>query len=285
MLSSLKRLLPARFAGGGPVVPVVRLAGAIGVGTALRPGLTLASVATALDRAFAVKKVPAVALAINSPGGSPVQAHLIFRRIRDLSTEKGVPVIAYVEDVAASGGYMIACAADEIVADPSSIVGSIGVVSASFGLDRLIERWGVERRVHTAGRRKVTLDPFQPENPEDVEHLESLQREVHRHFVDLVKDRRGAALSTSEELFDGLFWTGPTARALGLVDRIGDLRADLRSRFGETVRPKLIGGERGWLRLRAGGGIAGAGLPGPLVSADDVLDAVERRALWSRYGL
>ncbi len=257
MFQRLKQMLPARLTGAGPVIPTVRLSGAIGMGTGFRSGLTLASAAGPLDRAFAVKGAPAVAVIVNSPGGSPVQSHLIYKRIRDLSDEKGIPVIAYVEDVAASGGYMIACAADEIVADPSSIVGSIGVVSASFGLDRLIERWGVERRVYTSGTRKVTLDPFQPENPEDVEHLKSLQRDIHRHFIDLVKTRRGASLSTSEELFDGLFWAGETARALGLVDRIGDLRTDLRSRFGPKARPKLVSAERSFWRQRATGILSG----------------------------
>ncbi len=256
MLQRLKQLLPARLTGAGPVIPVVRLSGAIGMGTGLRSGLTLAGVSAPLERAFSVKGAPAVAIAINSPGGSPVQSHLIYKRIRDLAEEKSLPVIAYVEDVAASGGYMIACAADEIVADPSSIVGSIGVVSATFGLDRLIERWGVERRVYTSGTRKVTLDPFRPENPEDVEHLKSLQRDIHRHFIDLVKRRRGASLSTSEDLFDGLFWAGETARALGLVDRIGDLRSDLKSRFGEKARPKLVSAERSLWRPRALGIVA-----------------------------
>lgn len=284
MFEGLKRLLPARLTGAGPIVPVVRLAGTIGIGTPFRPGLSLAGVAGALERAFAVKRAPAVAIIVNSPGGSPVQSHLIFRRIRDLAEEKKVPVIAYVEDVAASGGYMIACAADEIVADPSSIVGSIGVVSSSFGLDRLIERWGVERRVYTAGTRKVTLDPFLPENPEDVEHLKSLQRDVHHHFIDLVRARRGASLSTGEDLFDGLFWAGGPARALGLVDRLGDLRSDLRLRFGPKVRPRLIANERSLWRGRPNGIGSFAGSPS-LVSADELLEAAERRALWGRYGL
>lgn len=286
MFQRLKQMLPARLTGAGPVIPVVRLAGAIGMGAPLRAGLSLASAAGPLERAFAVKGAPAVALLINSPGGSPVQSHLIFRRIRDLSEEKKLPVIAYVEDVAASGGYMIACAADEIVADPSSIVGSIGVVSTSFGFDRLIERWGVERRVYTAGTRKATLDPFRPENAEDVEHLRSLQRDIHRHFIDLVKSRRGASLSTSEDLFDGLFWAGETARALGLVDRIGDLRSDLKARFGEKARPKLVSAERGFWRSRPIGILGGSlDVKPALLSAEDLLEAAEHRTLWSRYGL
>jgi signal peptide peptidase SppA len=284
VLDRLKSVLPARFRDTGPVVPAVRLSGAIGMGTGLRPALTLASAASALDRAFAFKKAPAVAILVNSPGGSPVQSHLIFQRIRQLSEEKKIPVVAYCEDVAASGGYMIACAADEIVADPSSIVGSIGVVSATFGLDKLIERWGIERRVYTAGTRKVTLDPFQPENAEDVEHLKSLQREVHRHFIDLVRSRRGSALSESEDLFSGLFWAGEAARALGLVDRVGDLRSDMRARFGDKVKIKLVSSERSFWRLRGGGVGSIAGLP-TLFSADEAIAAAEVRALWARYGL
>lgn len=285
MLDRLKALVPAKFRNEGPMVPVVRLSGAIGLGTPFRPGLSLAGVASSLERAFAVKKAPAVALLLNSPGGSPVQSHAIYKRIRQLAEKKEKTVLAYVEDVAASGGYMIACAADEIVADQSSIVGSIGVVSATFGLDRLIDRWGIERRVYTAGTRKVALDPFQPENPEDVEHLKSLQRDIHRHFIDLVRARRGELLSSSEDLFNGLFWAGETARALGLVDRIGDLRSDLEARFGPKTRPQLIANERAFFRRRPTG-IAGlAGAVPPLVSADEILAAAEQRALWARYGL
>lgn len=288
MFDSFKHLLPASLNRSGAVIPVVRLTGAIGIGTPFRPGLTLAGAAGPLHRAFSVKRAPAVAIMINSPGGSPVQAHQIYLRIRQLSAEKQKPVIAYLEDVAASGGYMIACAADEIVADPSSIVGSIGVVSASFGLDRFIERHGIDRRVYTAGKRKVTLDPFQPENAEDVEHLKSLQQDVHRHFIDLVKERRGSNLSDGEDLFTGLFWAGDAARALGLVDRTGDLRSDIKARFGQNARLRLVGSERGLFRrrpLRMGlSGEMAAGLP-PLVSVDEVLAAAEIRALYARYGL
>ncbi|WP_342343790.1 S49 family peptidase [Chthonobacter albigriseus] len=285
MLDRLKSLLPARFRDEGPVVPVVRLSGAIGIGTPFRPGLSLAAVSHTLERAFSMKKAPAVALVINSPGGSPVQSHLIFKRIRQLAAEKEKPVIAYVEDVAASGGYMIACAADEIVADPASIVGSIGVVSASFGLDRFIERHGIDRRVYTSGTRKVTLDPFQPENAEDVDHLKSLQRDIHRMFIDLVTERRGANLSASEDLFSGLFWTGEAGRALGLVDRTGDVRSDLKARFGDKTKLRLVSRERGFLRRRSFGIDEMIGGLGPLVSAEEALSAVEIRALYARYGL
>ena len=203
----LQPVLPRRFRGDMPVVPVVRLTGVIGFSTPLRPGLTLASVAKPLERAFAWPRARAVALLINSPGGSAVQSHLVFQRIRQLSREKERPVIAFVEDVAASGGYMIACAADEIVADPSSIVGSIGVIGASFGFAKLIEKIGVERRIYTSGTNKAMLDPFLPENPEHVARLKAIQEDIHASFIDLVKSRRGAKLTGAEqELFSGEYW-------------------------------------------------------------------------------
>src|SRR4051812_10157171 len=184
-------VLPRRFRTDVPVVPVVRLSGVIGFSTPLRPGLTLASVAKPLDKAFAYPRARAVALLINSPGGSAVQSHLVFQRIRQLSAERQKPVIAFVEDVAASGGYMIACAADEIVADPSSIVGSIGVIGASFGFAKLINKLGVERRIYTSGVNKAMLDPFLPENPQHVARLKAIQEDIHASFIDLVKSRRG----------------------------------------------------------------------------------------------
>src|SRR5215813_12095333 len=194
IVDTLRAIVPRRFRADIPVVPVVRLTGVIGFSTPLKPGLTLAGCARSLERAFAVRKARAVALLINSPGGSAVQSHLIFKRVRALAEEKKVPVIAFVEDVAASGGYMIACAADEIVADVSSTVGSIGVVGGSFGFNRLLEKIGVERRLYTSGEHKAMLDPFLPERPDDVERLKSIQREVHEMFIALVRGRRGAKL-------------------------------------------------------------------------------------------
>src|SRR5438105_3453987 len=188
--ATLRPLLPKRWRGGTPVVPVVRLSGVIGLSTPLRPGLTLAHVARPLERAFGMRRARAVALLINSPGGAAVQSHLIYRRIRQLATERSLPVIAFVEDAAASGGYMIACAADEIICDPSSIVGSIGVVGGFFGFTGLMEKLGVERRLYTAGDRKAMLDPFLPENPDDVERLKAAQRDIHQQFIALVKERR-----------------------------------------------------------------------------------------------
>jgi serine protease SohB len=182
-------LIPARLRRGTPVVPVVRLTGVIGFSSPLRPGITLAGVSRLLDRAFSMRRAKAVALLINSPGGSPVQSHLIYRRVRQLADEKKIPVIVFIEDAGASGGYMVACAGDEIYCDPFSIVGSIGVVGATFGLDKAIEKLGIERRIYTAGDRKMILDPFLPENPEDVAHIKALQQDIHEGFIALVKER------------------------------------------------------------------------------------------------
>jgi len=283
----LRALLPARLGGGAAVVPVVRLSGVIGFSTPLRPGLTISSVARSLERAFSVRNASAVALAINSPGGSAVQSHLIYQRIRQLAEEHERPVIAFVEDVAASGGYMIACAADEIVCDSASIVGSIGVVGGTFGFNRLMERLGVERRIYTAGERKVMLDPFQPEKPEDVEHLKVIQQDIHEGFIALVKGRRGAALAGPEAtLFNGEYWTGRKAQELGLVDRIGDLRGTLRERYGDNVATPLVAAERSLFGRRVPGVDAGARVPfGGVGLAEDIVSALEARALWARYGL
>jgi serine protease SohB len=282
--TALRALLPARFRSDIPIVPVVRMSGAIGISSPLRPGLTLANVARSLDRAFSMRNLRAVALSINSPGGAAAQSHLIHRRVRALADEKKVPVIAFVEDVAASGGYMIACAADEIVADKSSIVGSIGVVGGSFGFDKLIEKIGVERRLYTSGENKAMLDPFLPEKPEDVERLKALQREIHESFIALVKVRRGTKLDSRETaLFSGAYWTGQRGRELGLVDAVGDLRTVLRERYGDKVRTPLIA-ERGF-------SLFGRRVPGvtqvlgEASLADDLVATLEARALWSRYGL
>jgi signal peptide peptidase SppA len=267
---------------------VVRMTGTIGFSTPLRPGLTLAGMARQLDRAFAVRKAAAVALLINSPGGSPVQSHLLYRRVRDLAAEKKLRVIAFAEDVAASGGYLIACAADEIFCDPSSILGSIGVVGGSFGFDKLIERLGVERRLYTSGEHKAMLDPFLPENPDDVERLKALQREIHNDFIALVKASRGARLTGPEKtLFSGEYWTGRKAVELGLADGLGDVRATLRARFGDKVETPLMAPERSLFgRVRPAVGLV------PLDAlmrrgdfSGEVLSALEARALWARYGL
>lgn len=291
----LRNLLPQKWRRDLTLVPVVRLSGAIGMNSPLRQTLTLAATAKTLERAFSMKRAPAVALLINSPGGSPVQSHLIFKRIRALAEENDKHVFAFVEDVAASGGYMLACAADEIFADPSSVVGSIGVVSAGFGFNQLLERIGVDRRVHTAGSRKMMLDPFQPERAEDVERLLALQRDVHAMFTDLVRSRRGATLTASEDvLFSGEFWAGAQSLDLGLVDGLGDIRSVLRARYGTSVHMPLIAPPSSWWSRRSAGlasamGAApGLDLLGPQIGAGLVQglgDAAQERALWARFGL
>jgi serine protease SohB len=285
-LELLRMLLPARFRADIPVVPVVRLSGVIGVTTPLRPGLMLSSIARSLERAFAIRNARAVALIVNSPGGSPAQSHLIFRRIRQLAAEKKLTVIAFVEDVGASGGYMLACAADEIVCDQFSIVGSIGVVGGSFGFPKLMEKLGVERRLYTAGERKVMLDPFLPEKPEDLKRIKAIQKDIHEHFIALVRERRGSKLKGSEKtLFSGEFWTAQMAIDLGLADRIGDLRSTLRERYGEKVRMPLISEGRGFFGRRIPGlGSLDALARQPGLAAD-LLSALEERAVWGRYGL
>lgn len=290
MMDRLSGLVPRRFRKEVPLVPVVRLSGVIGQVMPLRPGLSLAGVARLLERAFSLRSAKAVAICLNSPGGSPVQSHLIFRRIRQLAEEKKLPVFVFVEDVGASGGYMIACAGDEIYCDASSIVGSIGVVGASFGFQNLIKKIGVERRVYTSGERKVTLDPFLPENADDVARLKAIQRDIHLSFIALVKGSRKDRLKESDEvLFSGEFWSGDKALALGLVDGLGDMREVLRRRFGDKVRTPMIQPSGGLLSRMMGRGGANTGLgQGPGLAsglADEALAALDERALWSRYGL
>jgi signal peptide peptidase SppA len=282
-----QKVIPARFRSDTTVVPVVRLTGVIGFSTPLRPGITISGVARLLDRAFSYKRAKAVALIINSPGGSPVQSHLVFRRIRQLADEKKLPVIVFIEDVGASGGYMLACAGDEIFCDVSSIVGSIGVVGATFGFDKAIGKLGIERRVYTAGERKVMLDPFLPENPDDVARLKAIQEDIHEAFISLVKSRRGAKLTGPESaLFSGEYWAGEQALRFGLVDGFGEVRSVLRERFGDKVLMPLVA-DRGWFGRRVPG-VGSGGLVRALAGeslAEDLLSAAEARAIWGRYGL
>jgi serine protease SohB len=262
------------FLASRPTVPVIRLQGAILAGGR---GLDDCSLAPVIERAFTRGKPAAVALEINSPGGSPVQSSLIAARIRRLADEKGIPVLAFVEDVAASGGYWLACAADEIFVDRASVVGSIGVISAGFGLQDAIARIGVERRVHTAGRSKSQLDPFRPEQPEDVARLEAILAQMHNVFIDHVKSRRGARLGDNPDLFTGEIWLGEQAVAEGLVDGIGHLAPVLRARFGDRLRIRRMGVRRSlWRRF-------GMGLSSGLAAG--LADELEERALLARYGL
>ena len=286
MIQFLARLVPRRFRSDIPIVPVVRFSGVIGVITPLRPGVLLSTVARTLERAFETPRARAVALVINSPGGSPSQSHLIYRRIRQLADEKHIPVLAFVEDVGASGGYMLACAADEIICDQYSIVGSIGVVGGTFGFTKLMDKLGIERRLYTAGDRKVMLDPFLPEKPDDVKRIKAIQKDIHENFIALVKARRGGKLNGSDKaLFSGEFWTADKAIELGLADRMGDLRSTLRERFGEKVYTPLISAERSLLGRRLPGvSFADAIVRYPGL-ADDLISALEVRAMWGRYGL
>jgi signal peptide peptidase SppA len=277
--------VPARLRGAA-VVPVVRLSGLIGAVTPLRPGMSLAAVARTLERAFAIKNAKAVALVINSPGGSPVQSRQIYLRIRQLAGEKKLPVLVFVEDVAASGGYMLACAGDEIFCDPSSILGSIGVVGGSFGFEGLIRKIGIERRLYTAGEHKAMLDPFLPEKPDDVARLKTLQHEIHAIFIALVKQSRGARLKAADEvLFTGEYWAGETSVSLGLADAIGDLRSTLRARYGEKVSTPLIAPPSGMLSGFFGRRSPGASsLEGVSSLPEELISALESRAIWAKFG-
>lgn len=284
------RKIGARLMGGGPpLVSVVKLHGAIFPAQRLSSGLSLESLASALERAFDGRWVKAVALQINSPGGSAAQSMLIYSRIRALAEEKKLPVLAFAEDAAASGGYMLACAAEEIFVTESSIVGSIGVVAATFGFHGLIDRIGVERRLYTAGSRKSLLDPFLPVDPGDVERLRKVQLDIHESFKALVRARRGSRLrGPEEELFSGEFWTGRRAVSLGLVDGIADLRGEMRRRFGDEVVFRVVAPERRFRPFGGGPGIKRACSAGPFTAAallEDVLARVEARAIWSRLGL
>src|SRR5438552_615207 len=281
--------IPARLRRGAAVVPVVRLSGVIGAVTPLRPGMTLATLARVLERAFSMRNAKAVALVINSPGGSPVQSRQIYLRIKQLAAEKKLPVLVFVEDVAASGGYMIACAGDEIICDPSSILGSIGVVGGSFGFQEAIRRLGIERRLYTAGAHKAMLDPFLPENPDDVARLKALQREIHAIFIALVKGSRGSRLKGADDvLFTGEYWAGETSVSLGLADAIGDLRSTLRARYGEKVLTPVIAPASGMLSGLLGRRSPGAGSFGALDGIaglpDELISALETRAIWAKFG-
>ncbi|MBD9386152.1 S49 family peptidase [Agrobacterium sp. AGB01] len=285
MAGLLRRLLPKRFRKRETVIPVVRMHGAIMAGgSQFRPALNLATYAPLLEKAFARKDAPVVAISLNSPGGSPVQSRMIYQRIRMLAEENDKKVLIFVEDVAASGGYMIALAGDEIIADPTSIVGSIGVVSGGFGFPELLKKIGVERRVYTAGENKAILDPFQPEKESDVEYLKTLQIEIHKVFMDMVRMRRGDKLADDPYIFSGLFWTGMRGLDLGLIDGLGDMRDVLRRRYGKKVKLELITGARSLFGKR----VPGVSLNAEHIAAASVAglaEVAEEKALWGRFGL
>lgn len=265
----MKHLIP--FLNRKPTVAVIRLAGMIGAGA--RAPLSDETMGPVIDKAFSRGKPVAVALVINSPGGSPVQSSLIAARIRRLADEKGIPVHAFVEDVAASGGYWLAVAADDIWVDSSSVLGSIGVISAGFGAQVFLTRQGIERRIYTAGKSKSTLDPFSPEKPEDVARLKGILEQIHEAFIDHVKSRRGAKLSDDPDLFTGEFWLGARSVGLGLADGIGHLVPKMKTLYGDKVRFAKYGRKRG-LFQRFGAMIA-----------QDAMSVVEERACYARFGL
>lgn len=269
-----------------PEVAVVRLHGQIGGGSSFQPGLSIDRLEAPLRAAFTSNRTTLVALSINSPGGSPVQSDLIKSRIEALARENDKPVVAFTEDVCASGGYWIAQGADEIIAHPSSIVGSIGVINAGFGMQEAIAKLGIERRVYAKGTSKGMLDPFQAEKPGDVAMLDTLLQDLYDSFKDMVRRRRGSKLKgEDDELFSGAVWTGTRALEKGLVDGLGDLRGVMRERFGEDVRFRRYGPKRSlWQRLRRGTDLGGSAGEAPSL-AHSLIAAIEERLLWNRFGL
>lgn len=269
-LSAMDIPFVSRLMSRRPRIAVIRLSGTIG-GSGRGGGLNDAALAPMIERAFRKGKPVAVALIVNSPGGSPVQSSLIAARIRRLADERDIPVHAFVEDVAASGGYWLACSADQIWADDSSILGSIGVISAGFGFNQLIERWGIERRVHTAGTSKSTLDPFRPQNPEDVARLHAILEPIHEAFKAHVRDRRGMRLAADRDLFTGEFWAGRQAVELGLADGIAHLVPKMKALYGDKVAFQVHGIRKPLFR-RLG------------LSAEALIDAAEERAAFQSFG-
>ncbi len=261
------------------VIPHVRLTGVIGSVGRFKQGIDLSSQQAILKKAFSYKKSKHIAISINSPGGSPVQSHLIYSYIRQLAKKNKMKVIFFAEDVAASGGYFIACAGDEIYANSSSIVGSIGVISASFGFKELIKKIGIERRVYTAGKNKSTLDPFVEEKEEDVKRIKNLQLDLHADFIKVVKDSRGGKLKDPEKnnIFTGEFWSGSKALKLGLVDGIGNLDQVLRDKFGENVIIKRFEKQKGFLAKKLSSSLDN--------QIEKVIDNLEERNLWQKFGL
>ncbi len=281
-IEKISNWLSKQIGKSGKIIPVVRLHGTIAPEE--KPNrLNIASVAPLLKKAFKNKKAPAVAIVVNSPGGYPVQSRLISKMIRDLADEHEKKVLVFIEDVAASGGYFIAVAGDEIFADPSSIVGSIGVISASFGFEDAIEKIGVKRRIHTAGINKSTLDPFVAEKKEDVERLKGFQLDIHQVFINHVRAYRGDRLNgTDDELFTGEWWTGVRALDLGLIDELNDMHSVLKERYGKDVNLKKIESKKGIFQMPSFG--LSANLDAQAI-ADGAINAVEEKSLWSRFGL
>ena len=268
--------------GNTTIIPALRLSGIIGQTGILKSGLSINSLDKLINKLFSDKKSPAVAIIINSPGGSPVQSALIAEKIISKSKEKKKKVIAFVEDVAASGGYWLACAADEIIIDNNSIVGSIGVISPGFGFTEFIKKLGIERRVYTSGKSKSFLDPFQEEKKEDIKRLKYIQEQIHENFISYVKKRRGKKLKINKqsEIFSGLFWVGNKAIELGLADEVGSLQSTIKSRYGQKTKIKFIENRKSFVQKKLSSAI-----PGSLINPDQFIETLEEKALWSRYGL
>jgi len=263
-------------------IPTLKLSGVIGQAGIGRSGLTIHTLNKLIDKLFSDKKSPVVALIINSPGGSPTQSSLIAEKIIEKSKEKNKKVIAFVEDVAASGGYWLACSANEIFIDQNSIIGSIGVISPGFGFVNLIKKIGVERRVYTSGKSKSFLDPFKPEKKEDIERLKKIQEQIHENFITFVKNRRGNKLKKNKEkeIFSGLFWVGNKALDFGLVDGIGSIDTILKTKFGKNVNIKLIDQKKSFIQRKLSSSFNHS-----LINTDELIDKLEEKALFSRYGL
>ena len=259
------------------IVPHIKLSGVIGNVGKFKQGIDFSGQEEIILKAFSVKKAPCVAITINSPGGSPVQSHLIYNFIRQQAKKNNKKVIVFAEDVAASGGYLIACAGDEIFANSSSIIGSIGVIYSSFGFTELIKKIGVERRVHTAGKNKSTLDPFLDEKKEDIERLKNIQLDLHKDFINVVEKSRGSKLKKTEvELFSGEFWSGSKAKDLGLIDEVGDANQILKEKFGEDVVIKKFEKSKGWLSKK---------LSSSNDHVDQLANILDEKSIWQRYGL
>jgi signal peptide peptidase SppA len=261
------------------IIPHVRLTGVIGNAGRFNKGMDLAGQQDILKKAFSIKKVKHVAISINSPGGSPVQSHLIYSYIRQLADKKKIKVLIFAEDVAASGGYLISCAGDEIYANSSSIIGSIGVISASFGFKELIKKMGIERRIYTAGKNKSTLDPFVDEKEEDIKRLKDIQLELHADFIQVVETSRGKKLKDPEKnnIFTGEFWTGASALKLGLIDGIGNIDQILKEKFGEEVVIKKFEKQKGWLERKLSASVEG--------QLSNTLNSIEEKSAWQKFGL
>ncbi|MEK6734290.1 MAG: S49 family peptidase [Pseudomonadota bacterium] len=245
ILNKLKKLFKFK-----PTVNVINLEGVIG-SVSFKHGLTLSSLNKSIEEAFSGKNIKTVVLNINSPGGSPVQSELIGKRIVQLSQEKNIPVLAIVEDIAASGGYWIACAASEIIAAENALLGSLGVRFSGFGLHKAIERLGIERRIHTQGESKALLDPFLPEKPSDIEMILKVQADIYENFKKQVHNGRKDKLKLDDkEIFSGAIWSGRQAVEIGLADKIGDLYSEIKERFGEDIKITIVNQERSWLKRK-----------------------------------